>query len=245
VDTDVAALRDPAWSRTVLAAAGVVIENSRLHDSVVESLAEVRTSRARLVEAGLDERRRVERDLHDGAQQHLLAVASSLGRLELVADDSARKLALDDAKTQLATALAELRRLARGIYPPVLNQAGLAAALRTLADTTPVLVRVDIAAGAERRYRPAVESTAWFVACEAVANAVKHAQARLVTVGLDARSDFLQVCVRDDGCGGACPTVGGGLAGLTDRVRALGGDLEIRSEPGVGTAVMATIPVSE
>jgi signal transduction histidine kinase len=244
VDTDATAMRDPAWSRTVLAAAGVVIENARLHDSVLESLAEVRTSRARLVEAGLDERRRVERDLHDGAQQHLLAVASSLGRLELVDDDAARTRALEDAKSQLATALAELRNLARGIYPPVLNQAGLGAALRTLSDTTLVPVRVEIDASAERRYRSAVESTAWFVACEAVANAVKHADATCVSVTLGSDSDFVRLRVSDDGCGGATAADGGGLAGLLDRVRALGGDLDVRSETGVGTVVTAAIPVS-
>ena len=244
VDTDVAALHDPAWSRTVLSAAGVVVENIQLHHSVLDSLAEVRSSRARLVEAGLDERRRVERDLHDGAQQHLLAVASSLGRLELVDGDIARKQAVDDAKTQLGTALSELRRLARGIYPPVLTQAGLGAALRTLPDTTHLPVRLDLATAAEQRYRPAIESTAWFVACEAVANAVKHAEARRIDVSLHARDDTLAICVRDDGHGGARITDGGGLAGLHDRLQALGGDLDVRSEPDTGTIITATIPVS-
>jgi signal transduction histidine kinase len=244
VDTDPSAQRDPAWTRTVLSAAGIVVENVRLHQSVAQSLADVRSSRARLVEAGLDERRRVERDLHDGAQQQLLAVASSLGRIELVDDELARKQAIDDAKGQLETALAELRRLARGIYPPVLTQAGLGAALRTLPDTTTVPVEVALAPAARRRFRPAVESTAWFVACEAVTNAARHSGATRISVAVDADDDALEISVRDDGRGGARIASGGGLAGLADRVHALGGELTVRSEPGSGTAVTAIVPVS-
>lgn len=245
VETDASALRDPGWTRTVLTASGVALENAQLHRRLVDSLAEVRLSRTRIVEASLAERRRVERDLHDGAQQHLLAAASSLGRLELVADkgEVARGAALADAKAQLGTALVELRRLARGIYPPVLTQAGLAAALRTLPDTTSVPIHLDLDGIRAQRFDPAVESTAWFVACECVTNAVRHAAPDRITIAVQTTPHTLELTITDDGAGGAavCPR---GLAGLTDRLHALGGDIDVRSTPGAGTLIRACIPAA-
>ena len=244
VDTADAGPADEAQVRTVLAAAAVVLENTRLHASLLARLTELQLSRTRIVEAGLLERRRVERDLHDGAQQLLLSVASSLGRIELVGDDtSARRSALNDARTQLSDALAELRRLARGIHPALLSQAGLGAALHSLAESCPIYPVLDVAPHLEQeRFNLAVEATVWFVAAEAVTNVVKHAQATSVHIGLRTDGAELVLTVRDDGRGGAIARPDGGLAGLADRVGALGGKLSVEPAPERGTLVTAVVP---
>ena len=207
---------------------------------------ELRASRARIVAAGDEARRRLERDLHDGAQQRLVALvvalrvlhAKATGRVdeELLGD-------LDDATDELKAGLAELRDLAQGIHPAVLTEAGLAAGLATLAERSPIPARV--LAVPDRRLPPEVEATAYFVASEALANAVKHAAAQRVTVAAELQGDDLTVTIRDDGVGGAATTGGTGLRGLRDRVEALGGDLAITSPRGEGTTIRARIPVVE
>lgn len=238
VDADASTVRDPAQLRVVLAAAGLALDHDRLRDDLARSLAEVRASRERIVEAVVRSRRALERDLHDGAQQQLLAVATTLARAELEATEQRRLVAVREAREQLVAALGELRRLARGIHPAVLSQGGLAAALPTLADAASV--PVDVHAPAVRLPAP-VESTLWFVAAEAVANAVRHAEPGAIRVRLEVGDGRAAVTVSDDGRGGARSRPGGGLAGLADRVQALGGSLAVASAPGNGTTVEAVL----
>lgn len=214
--------------------AAYVLENARL-------VNELRSSRQRLVTAQDNERRRVERDLHDGAQQRLLELSLTLGRVErqIASDRGGAAATLAEADHQLRQALAELRDLARGIHPAILTEHGLEAAVESLAARAPLPVELDVAVG--RRLDPTVESTTYFVASEAVTNVVKHArQARArITIGLTA--DALEVEIVDDGAGGADPH-GSGLRGLADRVAALDGRFEVTSEPGRGTRVRAVLP---
>ena len=240
---------DPALLRTVLQAAAVVLDNTRLQAALAARLRELAASRSRLVEAGLTERRQVERDLHDGAQQQLLAVAATLARAGLATGEDAVRAAVVEARGQLSDALAELRNLARGIYPAVLSQGGLTAALPTLAETAPVAIDFDLPANLRGvRLGQAVESTAWFVAVESVANAAKHARCSLVRISLrldeNAGDDLKQLVLRvsDDGSGGAALVSDGGLAGLVDRAGAIGGSLTVISKIGVGTTVEAVLP---
>lgn len=249
VDADEQVQADPAGLRVTLAAASVVLENTRLTLERSAHLAEVRASRARIVDAGVAQRRRLERDLHDGAQQHLLAVAATLSRAALTPEEDGVRAAVGDARAQLAAALAELRRLARGIHPAALSQGGLAAGLRALAAGVPG-VRLHLGAEVDdgARFPTAVESTAYYVASEAVANAVKHAGADVVDVSVDVRADgaagpALTVTVADRGRGGARVEPGGGLAGLQDRVSALGGSFAVEDGPAGGSVVRATLPV--
>ncbi len=247
VDTAETATTDATLLRTVLNAAGVVLDNARLQAALSARLREVATSRARIAAAGLAERRRVERDLHDGAQQQLLAVTATLARAGLSTDATTMRATVDDARTQLAAALSELRRLARGIHPAVLSQGGLPAAIPTLADAAPVTVTVDVTLGSSGpRFPPAVESTAWFIAAESVTNAVKHAACSRIAIRLrvaDSPSgQQLMLRISDDGCGTATDTVGGGLAALRDRAAAIGGTMTITSAPGNGTTIEAVLP---
>ncbi|MGQ0574679.1 MAG: ATP-binding protein [Pseudonocardia sp.] len=239
-EADEATTRDPAQLRVVLACAALALDNARLQADLLCTLAEVRASRERIVAATVRSRRRLERDLHDGAQQQLLAVAATLARAELVADGAGRACAVREARDQLAGALDELRRLARGIHPAVLTQGGLAAALPTLGDAAPVPVDVEAPAGA--RFPAAVESTLWFVAAEAVTNAVRHGAAGAIRITLRAATGSATVAVTDDGRGGARATPGGGLTGLADRVGALGGTFSVVSPLGRGTSVEAVLP---
>ena len=222
-----------------VSAAGLALENARLQAGIRAQLEQVRASRARIVEAGLAERRRLERDLHDGAQQRLLALTMQLGAVRrAVADESTRSL-VDSARSDLREAVAELRDLARGLHPAVLSQAGLSAALESVAERLPVPVALDVPAG---RFEPTVESAAYFLACEAMTNAAKHADATSVRVCVRELPERLLVEVLDDGVGGAAASPGGGLAGLKDRVAALGGSLSVDSPPGHGTRITASIP---
>jgi signal transduction histidine kinase len=209
--------------------------------------AAVRTltrSRARLIDAFEVERRRIERDLHDGAQQHLLELGMTLvaADLELDDDPAAARALMRRAAEQSRSALAELRELIRGIHPQVLTDLGLAAAVAELADrsTTPVTVALELPG----RPPPAVESTAYFVIAEALANAAKHAGAASVAITGGERAGWLEVEVRDDGAGGADPARGTGLAGLADRVDALDGTLTLASPPGGPTVLALRLPVS-
>ena len=224
------------------AAAMFAIDNARLQVELRSQLEEVRASRSRIVEAGDAERRKVERDLHDGAQQRLatLALALRLARDRAGrGDDPELSRLLDDASNELNTALQELRELARGIHPAILTEEGLAAAVESLANRSPIPVRVEVAPD---RYPTAVEATAYFVVCEALANVFKHASASEVTVHARQLDGKLRIEVADDGRGGADPAAGSGLRGLADRVSASGGWLRFESPSGRGTVVVAQIP---
>jgi signal transduction histidine kinase len=204
---------------------------------------ELRRSRTRIVEAIDAERRRLERDLHDGAQQRLvsLSLALRLVRSRLGADSGAAAAGLDDASIELKTALVELRELARGIHPAILTESGLGPALDSLSARS--AVPADILALPDRRLPPAVEATAYFVVSEALTNVAKYASATRATVTAACPRDTLRVEVADDGVGGADPAEGSGLRGLADRVAALGGRLSVDSPIGGGTRVVAEIPL--
>jgi signal transduction histidine kinase len=209
--------------------------------------AEVRRSRARIVEATDAERRRLERDLHDGAQQRLVSVSLALRRVQglLAAADGPDAQAIgaaDEAAAELKQAIRELRELARGIHPAILTEAGLGAAITALADrsTVPATVR----ATPDRRLASAVEATAYFVVSEALANVVKHANATSVSIAASSTATSLRIEVGDDGGGGADAARGSGLRGLQDRVAAMGGTLATESPEGQGTLVVAEIPIA-
>jgi signal transduction histidine kinase len=208
-----------------------------------EARGQLAASRARLVSAGDEERRRLERNLHDGAQQHLVSVsvALRLAQSKLAADTSSADELLEGAKAELAVALEELRELARGIHPAVLTERGLGPALASLADRTPLPVALEHP-GDERLPRP-VEAAAYFVVSEALANVAKYARASHVTVRVAQDDGRAVVEVADDGVGGADPERGSGLRGLVDRVEALDGHLHIESPRGKGTTIRAEIPV--
>jgi PAS domain S-box-containing protein len=206
--------------------------------------AELAASRARIVEAGDAERRRLERNLHDGAQQRLVATSLSV-RLAAVRAEADPQLSamLDRAGEELARALEELRELARGLHPAVLSDHGLSAALQTLADRAPVPVNVDVALDDERLPEP-VEAAAYFVVAEALTNMAKHARATEAQVRVQRADGEALVEVADDGVGGADEKGGSGLRGLVDRVEALGGRLTVTSPAGAGTRVRAELPAA-
>jgi signal transduction histidine kinase len=232
-------LRSRLWE------AGVVAdENVRLETELQARLVELRESRARIVEAGYAERRRVERDLHDGAQQRLVALALELRmvRSKVETDPAAAAELLDAAARELGSATEELRELARGIHPPVLTDRGLAAALEALAKRAPLPVRVE--ADVPERAPEAVEAAAYFVASEALTNVARHARAEQAVVRVSRRDGVLRLEVSDDGAGGADLSAGSGLRGLADRVGALDGSLEVESRAGAGTTVRAKLPIA-
>jgi signal transduction histidine kinase len=229
---------DPGLVEAVSAAAQMAIENERLTAQVRAQLEEVRASRARIVEAADEERRRVERDLHDGAQQRLVALAMRLEQARDTAAGSGRLI--DEATAELREAIAEVRGLARGLYPPILTEAGLAAAVESLAEGAPIPIEVRIP---DTRFPAAIEVTAYFVVAEALTNVTRYAGASTARVDASAGDDGLTVTVTDDGRGGADPGRGTGLRGLADRVAAIGGSLEIDSSPGEGTTVRAVLPL--
>ncbi len=221
-----------------LGAAALSLENARLHSDLQEQLRHVEDSRARIVEAGVAERRRVERDLHDGAQQRLLALAATLGRLKTVSGDPTVRELVDEARADLRNALSELRDLARGIHPAVLEQIGLTGAIESITEALPVPTEIRIAPLSSS---PAIETTLYFVICEALTNAIKHAEARRIAVSVTQEDGEIVAAVTDDGRGGATMRPGGGLAGLADRVAALGGTLHLQSPPQGGTRLEARL----
>lgn len=233
-------LEQPDLLEGVLAAAALSIEMARLRVEVRIQLAEVEASRARIVEAGYEERRRLERDLHDGAQQRLVSLGVQLRRLQLTLPREARILspALDRIVDEVGAAIADLRQIAAGVRPARLDD-GLAAALRDLARSAPVPVEVE-APG--ERVAASVEAAAYFVACEALTNAVKHASPSRIEVRAARENGTLHVSVADDGVGGAVVRRGSGLAGLRDRVAAHGGTFELSSPCGAGTRVEVALP---
>jgi signal transduction histidine kinase len=213
---------------------------ARLDAELVTRLQELRASRVRLVNAGDAERRRLERDLHDGAQARLVAVNLLLGRIKLMVEGDADATAmLDRAQSELRTGLAELRELARGIHPAVLTTHGLEPAIKSLASRSPVPVAVE----ADVVDLPApVEIAAYFVVSEALTNVTKYAQASAATVTVRRADGVLRLDIADDGVGGADPSRGSGLSGLADRVAALDGTITVDSPPGAGTRVRVEIP---
>jgi signal transduction histidine kinase len=205
---------------------------------------ELAASRARLVEAADEARRQIERDLHDGAQQRLVATALELSLLDrqLDRDPQAARKVLARAREQLECGLSELRDLARGIHPTVLTERGLQAALAALVQRAPL--PVDLRVVVPDRLDPTIEAAAYFLVSEALTNVAKHAQADAVSVDITATDDSLAVTIADDGTGGADPANGSGLRGLVDRVTAVGGRLEVSSPPAEGTRLCAHLPMS-
>jgi signal transduction histidine kinase len=231
---------DPELVTSVAAAARLALENERLQAEIRAKLEEVRASRARIVEAGLDARRKVERDLHDGAQQRLLALSVRLQMARgAAAGDPRLEAMLTSAGTDLDAAIAELRGLARGIHPTVLTELGLGAAVESLADRATIRVDVTLT---DDRCSEVCEATAYFVVSEALANIAKHARASRAAITIGRAGEALRVEVSDDGVGGASLEAGGGLHGLVDRVAAVGGTLVVHSPPSSGTHVVADIP---
>jgi signal transduction histidine kinase len=214
---------------------------SHLDHELAETTEELRASRARLVEAGDAARRRLERDLHDGAQSRLVALALLLwSARRRVSDDEHLASLLDRAQEELGTSLAELRELARGIHPAVLTERGLEPALQSLVARAPVPVAVE---ASEERLPAPVESAAYFVVSEALANVAKYSRATHASVTVERRNGELTVEVADDGVGGADVARGSGLRGLEDRLAALDGSLSLDSPAGRGTRLRARIPV--
>ena len=237
---DPALLDEPELLEAVGAAASLTLENARLQAELSAQLAEVRASRARIVEAGDAERRRLERDLHDGAQQRLLGIrlALQLARGRIADGDGSVDELLTEADAEVGGALEELRALARGIHPAILTDEGLAPAIAALARRAPVPIELTVSP--ERLPEP-VEATAYFVASEALANVAKHARASRATIALARTNGRVAIEVTDDGVGGA-DAEGTGLRGLRDRVEALDGHLEVETQAGRGTRVTAVIP---
>jgi signal transduction histidine kinase len=240
-----ALIHDPALDqglvRAAAAAAGMAIENEWLHAELRAQLAEVRASRQRIVEAGDRERRRVERNLHDGAQQRLATLALSLAMLrDRDGADAAAAAALEQASAELKQAIDELRELARGIHPAILTEEGLPAAVESLADRSSLPIRV--VTNFDGRLPEPVETAAYFVVSESLANVAKYAGASAAQVEISRLNGNLRVAVLDNGVGGADPSLGSGLRGLEDRVSAVRGRFRVDTAPGGGTWVLAEIP---
>jgi signal transduction histidine kinase len=227
----------PELVMAAAAASSLALDNERLKADLQARVEELRLSRLRIMEAGDAARRRIERDLHDGAQQQLVALALDLRMLKARLKDPA----IDDLSARLATALAELRELARGIHPAILTDRGLTPAISSLADRGTVPIETDVEV-LERLPAP-VEAAAYFLVAEALTNVARYAEASSARVEVRRDGEDLVVEVADDGVGGVDPEAGNGLRGLDDRVAAVGGTLEIDSPVGGGTRVRARIPV--
>jgi len=226
----------------VAGSAALALENERLEAELRARVDELERSRARVMEISLFERRRLERDLHDGAQQRLVALSLQIGMAQKMVTDKPALAArlLESAREELRTALAELRELARGIHPAILTDQGLGPALEALAARTPI--PVDLGAMPAERLPASVEAAAYFVVAESLTNVTKYAHAGRASVTIARDDGFAVVEVRDDGIGGADPRAGTGLRGLADRIAALDGRLEVHSPPGEGTIIRANIP---
>jgi signal transduction histidine kinase len=225
--------------------AGLVLRNARLTAELQARIDDLRASRRRLVQAQDDERQRIERNLHDGAQQQLVALTIQLTLLDEAAGDPGEVRELTaQLRSGLRAALDDLRSLARGIYPPVLADQGLRTALQAQADRAPVPVPVLINVDGIGRFSRDAEATVYFCILEALQNVAKYAQASLATVTVTQADGTLEFSVTDDGAG-FDPTAaahGTGLQGMTDRLSAMGGQLRIESAPGQGTIVTGTVP---
>jgi signal transduction histidine kinase len=235
-------LDDPELVHAAGAAAALALENERLEAELRAKVEELRASRKRLVEVGLSQRRRLERDLHDGAQQRLVSLALTLrlAREKLGRDSDGAEHLLERSSEELEEALKELRELARGIHPAVLTDRGLGAAVEALAHRAPL--PVDLGDLPTERFPEQVELAAYFVVSEALTNVAKYSSASRATVAVFQDNGSLEVEVNDDGVGGAEMERGTGLRGLAARLESIDGRLDVESRPGHGTAVRASIP---
>jgi len=242
IEHDPSLADQPQLVRAAGAAAALALENERLAAELRARIEELRASRARLVRAGDDERRRLERDLHDGAQARMVALGAQLGIARRRAEGDPELAALlDSSRAELKTSLDELRELARGIHPAVLTDRGLDAALHALAVRAPV--PVDVGDGVPDDLPAPVATAVYFVVAEALTNVAKYAEAGRATVTVARAGAVVRAEVADDGVGGATPGGGSGLRGLADRVAALDGRLDVDSPRGGGTRVRAEIPL--
>lgn len=240
---DQALLADPGLLSAVTATVRLTADNERLRLELEQRLTEVAASRARIVAAGDAERSRIERDLHDGAQQRLVTIALALRLAEArlpAGSDPATRQAIAQAVKDLGEAIEELRDLARGIHPAVLSESGLSVALESLVDRSSSPVNLELEPFPEPELP--VATAAYYVVAECLTNVVKHAQATSVAVTVRPDRDGVLVMVTDDGVGGASAAPGSGLDGLADRVAAIGGTLTVTSGPQAGTAVRAWLP---
>jgi signal transduction histidine kinase len=242
---DPALLADPLRVEAVASAARLTLENERLHAQLRAHLEEVRASRARIVEAADEARRGIERDLHDGAQQRLLALSLALERarvLNSTANSPHLEGLLKDMSDDLEETLAELRELARGIHPALLTDEGMGPAVESLARRAQIPTRVVSMPSA--RFSPPIEAAGFFLISEGLANATKHSAATEIVVKAEANENWLIVEVSDNGVGGAHTGAGTGLRGLEDRIVSLGGVLKLNSPSQGGTTVSARIPTT-
>jgi len=235
-----AVLNDQALLDAVAAAAQLESANARLNAEVRAQIAELAESRRRILEAGDQARRRLERRLHDGAGRRLAELQETLsrGRLDATGPQTRDKIARGE--DQLTLAVEELRQLAQGLHPRALSEHGLAGALARLADGSPVPVEVSVASS---RLAPHVEAAAYFVCSEGLANVAKYAAASRAAISVTPGPGTIVIVVSDDGVGGANPAMGSGLTGLADRVQTLGGTFRVDSTPGRGTRLAAEIPL--
>jgi signal transduction histidine kinase len=239
-----------AWKQPDMAGGDTEIRMAQFTELVAtavanaESGAELAASRRRIVATADEARRRIERDLHDGAQQRLVStvVVLKLVRQELGDADGPVAELVDEALANAQRGMDDVREIAHGIHPRILSSGGLGPALETLARRSPTSVTVDMQT--DTRLPANVEVTAYYVVSEALTNATKHAHASEVRITVDVDDRWIVLTIRDDGVGGADPSQGSGLIGLQDRVAALGGALAVRSEPGAGTVLTAQIPVA-
>jgi signal transduction histidine kinase len=235
---DPAIADEPRLVDAAVAATRLGLETERRHGELRTRLEQVEASRARILEAVDAERRRVERDLHDGAQQRLVSLTLRL-RSALASGDREPDPTIQLAVDELQQGLAELRELARGIHPAILTQRGLAGAVESLAVRMAIPVRTAVAVD---RCPPAIEAAAYFVVCEALTNVARHSRARAATICAERRDGRLVLEISDDGVGGADPARGSGLSGLVDRVAAFSGSLTVVSPSGVGTIIRVELP---
>jgi signal transduction histidine kinase len=233
-------IEDPGRVGAVASVAGMALENERLAAQVRAQLEEVRASRARIVEAGDAERRRIERDLHDGAQQRLVALAMRLDQAR--GRTAGTDEVIDTTTAELLQAIREVRDLARGLHPTILTERGLAAAVEVLAERTTIPVSADVV---EDRLPSEIEAAAYFAIAESLTNAARHARATSIRVEASVGEGKLLVSITDDGIGGADPAAGTGMQGLADRVAAVGGTMRVDSPSGKGTRVRITFPLGE
>jgi signal transduction histidine kinase len=234
---------EPELLQSVTASAGIALENARLHADLAARVQELRGSRARAFDAGRLERQRLERNLHDGAQQRLIALSLELGVLERRLADPASSREIDHARREIAISLEELREIARGLHPAVVSAHGLDVALEHLAARAPVPVRLRVEVGG--RLPEPLEVAAYYIVSESLANIGRYAKASSATIEVSHRDGTVTVEIVDDGVGGADTELGSGLRGLADRVEALNGRLRVWSPAGGGTRVKAEIPCEQ
>jgi signal transduction histidine kinase len=207
--------------------------------------AELIASRARIVAAGDEARQRIERNLHDGAQQQLIALGLDLQRVRsaLEADPSAASADLEKVERDLAGVLEDIRELSRGLHPGLLARGGLGASLRALARRSPIPAMVDVDVDVGERPPASVEAAVYYVASEALTNAIRHSHASAISITVADGDGAVRATITDDGVGGAAPGEGSGLAGAADRVDALGGRFALESRPGDGTTITIELPI--